>query len=176
MNAKELVANIKLYLSSLHIFDYVAYSWLLLVFLILISLSIVLRHRVGISILFVLLSMATFFIAPIFVKHLMDGYIRKGVVELEDMIYFSYAKSLVAEGTLTNEGKKLFSQCSVELDVIKIEHNVLLDLRNQFRPMRKGIEHIEGPIEVGQSKPFKIVISGFTTTSEYNTTIQAHCY
>lgn len=176
MNPKEIIANIKLYLGSLHVFDYLAYSWVLIVFLIFIMLAITLRHKVGLSILFILLSFITFFIAPVFVKHLMDGYVRKGVVSVDEIIKFNYAETLVANGEVRNEGKKIFSKCIIEFDVIKNETNFLLKIKEELKPIRHQIVEVEGPLEVGQSKPFEIKISNFTTISDYNTTIKARCY
>lgn len=176
MNYKELIVDIKLYLSSLHLYDYVAYAWIFLLFVIFLTLSIVVRHRTFFSLLFAFLTLLSFTVLPVFVKHLMDGYIRKAGVQIEDILRFEFAKSLVATGEVTNEGQKVFSQCKVELQVMQMTGNWLLDFKNKLRPNRSATTHIEGPIEVGFSKPFKVTIKNFTLEDDYNTSIDVKCY
>ncbi len=174
---KQLKQSLIDYSSSLTIYDYVAFGWLLFLLFALLALSITLsKKRPRCAVILILLTLILIFTAPIAIKLFLDKTVRKVVVLDQNHTELNFSKSLIVTGVVQNLGKVEFHKCYIDAKVVKLSKNRYVNILNNLKPIRKKSIIVEKNIAYGESKEFKIVFERFRYSKEYNITIVAECY
>ncbi len=165
------------YLHALSLYDYVAFGWLLFLFLIILTLAILLgRRKPRLAIFLIMITILLMFIAPFGMKYFLDNTVRKVDVVMDKVSKLHFASSLIVSGHLRNEGKVPFQKCRINAKVFKIDENKYKNMLNSLKPLRNKTIVVDKNISEGEEAMFKIVFENFKTTKDYNVSLSAECY
>ena len=165
------------YLNALTIYDYAAFGWLLFLFLIILTLSILLgRKKPTLAISLILITILLMFIAPFGIKYFLDKTVRKVEVVTDKVSKLHFASSLIITGHLNNSGKVPFKKCRINAKVFKISENKYKNILNNLKPKRYLSILLDRELKKGESMPFKIVFKDFAPKYEYKTEVYGECY
>ncbi len=172
----ELLRHYLLYsIHSLTKYDVMAIGWVVFLAFLLMFLGAFLRHR-ALSYFLLFLGLTLLFFGPPAIKVAMDGYIRNARVEVHGVKRLRFSPTLIVEGEVANRGKVPFSSCDLVLSVYRPD-SPLGEWGALLKPLRVDFARLEGPIERGEAKPFRITVDPFTVrTDDYNVTVRARCY
>lgn len=160
---------------ALTIYDYLALTLLLLLFLLCIVLAIFARNRAGLAVFFALIAFTLLVAGPFGVKIALDSIIRSNSIEITNVQKLNFSDALVIDGTLTNKGKVNFSKCDIKVSVVKEYANQYLQMLFNLKPIMTKKHTVEG-IEIAQSVQFNIVIDQFTLNDGFITNAKGECY
>jgi hypothetical protein len=158
-------------------YDYAAYAWLILIFFVTILLSILVAKKSPVfSILILMLSLGLLSAGPFVVKHYLDKYLRPSLSQPVLVKKLSFSDTLIVTGSVTNQSKKSFSTCKVNVSVLKDSKNNIKNFINQLKPLLKQSIFINKPIEVNATKEFRVVFDSYTYADDINVSIKSECY
>lgn len=167
-------AKITAFLHSLIMYDYILFGGVFIVFLLVIILAIVLRHKTGLSIFLVLISFAIFFLGPSVGYIQMHKFLFKNEVALQSQKKLEYLKAIVVRGTITNTSKFDFKSCKISASAYKVSGNKIKDFIYQLKPI-VTTSIIQEDIKKAQSTDFKIIVEPFGYTKGYSISLGANC-
>lgn len=167
-------AKITAFLHNLIMYDYVLFGAIFLLFLLLITLSIVVRRNVSLSIFLALLSFVLLFSGPFVGYVQMHKYLFKNSTQLVESKKLTFVDALVVYGTITNESKFDFSECKITASTYKVSGNILKDFLFTLNPFKK-VSMYEHNITKGQQREFKLIVEPFTYSKDFNVSIGANC-
>ncbi len=177
MNLAQLKQSLSEYIEHLTLYDYAAYGWLLFLFVIVLILALVVsKKRPILSIILILFSVISIFIAPFGIKYFLDNSVRKSVIIDKNVTKFNFKDVLVVTGSVKNSGKIDFQKCSVHAKIIKYHKNSIKDFLSKFKPLKIKSILLDEEIKKNEQKKFKIVFENFKYSGEYNVTVDAECY
>jgi len=172
-----LKANFLDYVHALTLYDYVAFGWLLFLFLIILTLAILLgRKKPRLAISLIMMTILLMFVAPFGLKYFLDKTVRKVDVVMDKVSKLHFASSLIVTGHLSNDGKVPFQKCRINAKVFKIDENKYKNMLNSLKPLRNKTIVVDKNISQGEEAVFKIVFENFKTTKDYNVSLSAECY
>jgi len=146
------------YIHHFSMYDYAAYSWLILIFFVTILLAIMIAKKSAIfSILILMISLALLFQVTLVKK-------------------LTFSDSLIINGLITNISKKRFSTCNINISVVKSSQSDIQEFINQLKPLLKRSISIDKPIEVNTTKEFRVVFNNYTYSKKINISINSECY
>jgi len=164
------------FLAQLHIYDYYAFIWIGLVFIILLILSIIMiRKKTSYAIIIMLFTFIFLLSAPFISFHFIHNFIYKAEIQVDMVKKLQYSKSLVIKGTLINRGIENFNTCNIEADVIKTGQNFLKNFISTIKPIKKKIILVNEKIVPGQIHLFNFIIEPYTYRGDFNVTLKANC-
>lgn len=165
------------YLNHFTMYDYIAFSWLIIIFFIFLLLSIFLAKKNAlISIVVLLISLALLFAGPFVIKHYLDQYLRANQTTTTMVKKLNFSDAMIVEGEVKNISKKPFSICSIQISILKNSSGNIQKFLNQLKPLRKQSISINSPIDVNMSETFRIVFDGYTDSEDVNVSIKSECY
>ena len=165
------------YVHHFSMYDYAAYAWLILIFFVTILLSILVAKKSPIfSILILILSLGLLFAGPFVLKHYLDKYLRPSLSQPILIKKLSFSDTLIVTGLVTNQSKKTFSTCTVDVSVLKSSKSDIQNFINQLKPLSKQSISINKPIEVNASEEFRVVFDRYTYSKDINISIKSECY
>jgi hypothetical protein len=158
-------------------YDYIAFSWLILTFFIALLLAILLAKKSAIlSIVILLFSLVLLGGGPFVLKHMLDGYLRPTKTTLNSVKKLHFSDILLVDATLQNTSKHPFSICTINTKVYKRSENSLKKFIDTLKPLRKKSIVIQKSIEVNQTQDVKITFYNFSYDKDINVTITPECY
>ena len=170
-------ASILNYLHHFSMYDYAAYAWLILIFFVTILLSILVAKKSPIlSVLILMLSLGVLFAGPLVLKHYLNKYLRPSLSQPILVKKLSFSDTLIVTGALTNQSKKSFSTCKVNISVLKSSESKIQNFINQLKPLLNQSISIDKPIEVNATKEFRVVFDRYTYPDDINISIKSECY
>ncbi len=173
----QIKQNLLDYVHALTLYDYVAFGWLLFLFLIILTLAILLgRKKPTLALFLIMIVILLMFVAPFGMKYFLDTTVRKVDVVTDKISKLHFASSLIVTGHLINSGKVPYQKCRVNAKVFKINENKYRNILNNLKPLRNKTIVVDKNISEGQEAMFKIVFDKFTYSKEYNVTLSAECY
>lgn len=165
------------YLAHFTMYDYIAYAWLIMTFFITILLSIILTRKSPlISIITFILSLVLLFVGPFKIKQFLDFYLRHSKSNVTLVKQLNFSDTLLVSGEIQNLSKIQFTNCSVQIDIIKYNNNYFKSIANKLKPLRKQTIFIDKPIDINQSKEFRVVFDGYTYQNDINVSVVSNCY
>jgi hypothetical protein len=165
------------YMHALSMYDYIAFGWLLFLFLIILTLAILLgRKKPRLAIVLIMITILLMFVAPFGLKYFLDNTVRKVDVVVDKVSKLHFASSLIVAGHLSNDGKVPFQKCRINAKVFKIDENKYKNMLNNLKPLRNKTIVVDKNISQGEEAVFKIVFENFKTTKDYNVSLSAECY
>lgn len=126
------------YLTHLTIYDYIAYAWALLLFILVLALSIIISNKRPIFSIFLIFFDFVFLVfSPLFVDIFMQKSIKKTKVIIEREEFLHYGNSLIIEGEVENLGKIDFKECKVKVRIYRFSKNILKKYLYLLKPLQK---------------------------------------
>jgi len=150
---------------------------LILIFFVTILLSILVAKKSPIfSILILMLSLGLLFAGPFVLKHYLDMYLRPSSAQPILIKKLSFSDTLIVTGLVTNQSKKIFTTCKIDVSVLKTSKSDIQNFINQLKPLLKQSISIDRLIEVNATEEFRVVFDRYTYTEDINVSIDSECY
>lgn len=171
----KLKESLQAFGESLHAYDYVLFGICGALFLVLLLLAIVLRNKVGLSLLLVLLSFIILIAGPIVSYNYVHATVFKTVISELKIKKLEFSEAIVIKGKLTNLGKKSYKKCEISSSAYKGANNFLEELVFPLKPFLKRSIIKEENIDINSSVDFKLLLEPFTYSKEYNISVKVDC-
>lgn len=170
-----LKASIKALVNSFHLYDYVLIGASAGLFLLLLLLAIVLRHKTLTSLLLIIFSFIVIAVGPVIGYKFVHGTIYKH--SITDMLIkpLAFSEAILIKGTLTNQGRQTFNSCQINAKAYRGADNFLEELVYPLKPFLETSIVTEDALDVNSSMDFKILLEPFTYAKEYNISVKANC-
>ena len=176
MRIELLKENLLEYIHHLSLYDYMAYGWVLLFFVIFLILSILISSKKPLlSVVFILLNFTFLLFSPLMINTFMNKTVRKNSVKIIKIDYLHFSKALIVSAKIKNEGKVDFKECKVKAKIIKQSKNAFKNFLYGLKPLKKRTIFIKDKITKQSSMEFKVVFDNFDYKKDYNVTIKAEC-
>ena len=162
------------FIDELIIYDYVLFGSAFILFILFIVLTIVLRKKMVLAILFLIVAFSTLLILPTYGYIAMHAYLFKNSLSLTHEQRLLYSDALLLRGTLTNESRFDFKSCKITASVSRVTENKYKNYLLKFKPFIKS--SISTPaIKQGQTYRFEFFVEPFTYKNDYNISLGAAC-
>lgn len=168
-------AKITDFIHSLLIYDYLLFGGIFILFILLLTIAIMFRHKLGLAISMVLLAFGALTAGPIIGYQQLHHYLFKHKITIHEVKALEFTKALLIKGDINNTSKRPFLECDVHAGVYKVTHNKYIDPLYPYLPFKKGSIHLKESIKPGKSVPFKLFIEPFRYSKDYNITLKAKC-
>ena len=155
-------------------YDYILFSSVFAIFILLVLLGILTRSKPSTSILLFITAFSLIFLAPTVGYIKMHEYLFKNSVTIKEQKKLTFTKAIIVYGSIKNISKVDFSMCKIKVSANKISGNSIKDYIFQFNPF-KVRSIIEYEIFKNEDRDFKIIIEPFTYSKDYNLSIGARC-
>ncbi len=166
--------KITAFIDGLILYDYLLFGGSLLLFILLLTLAILLRRKIGIALLLILLAFGIIILAPTLGYVKLHDFIYKNKISIREVKALEFTQALIVWGDLNNTSKRHFSKCAITAEIYKVANNPVLDLLYPLNPFKKSTI-ITKDIAAGESRSYKIIIEPFTYSKEYNLSVGASC-
>jgi len=168
---KEKIAT---FINGLITYDYILFGAVFALFIVFIIFALVVRKRLGLSIFLVLFSFSILFIAPPIGYIEMHKYLFKNSTNLISQKKLLFTPAIVVKGSISNESKRDFQDCKIDIDIHKVGKNILKEYLYKFK-LLATTTFIETDIKKGDTRYFKVIVEPFNYSKEYNITLGAKC-
>jgi hypothetical protein len=163
------------FIHHLIIYDYLLFGGIFILFLLLLIIAIVVRHKLGFAIFFVLVAFGLLSAGPVGGYIALHNYLFKNSLKIHEVKALQYTKALLIKGDINNTSKLPFKECTLHVGVYKVTHNHYLDRIYPYIPFKKSSMVVQEKILPKQSTPFKFIVEPFRYSKDYNITIKADC-
>jgi len=123
-----------------------------------------------------MLSLGLLFAGPFVLKHYLDMYLRPSSAQPILIKKLSFSDTLIVTGLVTNQSKKIFTTCKIDVSVLKTSKSDIQNFINQLKPLLKQSISIDRLIEVNATEEFRVVFDRYTYTEDINVSIDSECY
>ena len=171
----KLKAIFQSFIETLHLYDYVFFSASAALFLLLLTLAIILRNRVGFSLFLVFLAFIILIAGPIVGYSYVHSSVYKTKISELSIKRLEFSQAVVIKGTLTNFGQQSFRKCTISSHAFKGADNFLEELVFPLKPFIKRSIIKEENIDINKSIDFKLMLEPFTYSNEYNISVKVDC-
>jgi len=168
-------ARIQDFIQNLIPYDYFLFGGIIILFILLLTLAIVLRHKLGVAIFIVLIAFVVLTVGPIAGYMAMHHQLFKNKITLHEIKALEFTEALLIKGDINNTSKRPFKECTLYAGVSKVTPNPYLNKLYLFIPFKKSSMTVHQPISPGKSAPFKLFVEPFRYTKKYNVTVKAEC-
>ncbi|ACZ11215.1 DUF2393 domain-containing protein [Sulfurospirillum deleyianum] len=179
MNINALKLSLLTYFQHLSLYDYLAFGWLCLTFLILIFLAIlVAKKSSAFALLIIIVSLLFLGIAPFFIYQKLNTTLRKTETTITLLKKLNFSSSLILETTITNQSKKDFNLCILHASIFKADENIsnIKAYLYQLKPLANQSIIIKEFIPQESTLEYRIVFDDFDYSGDINATLKAECY
>ena len=163
------------FLHSLSLYDYLLFGGIVFLFLFLLILAILFRHKQTLAISLVLLAFMTLLIAPFGGYITLHALMYKHAITLTTVQDLTYTEALLIKGDINNTSKQTFKECTLRIGVSKISPIKPLNKLYPYLPFRHQTIVIKGPIKPKGSETFKLLIQPFHYTKRHSVTVLGQC-
>ncbi len=167
-------ANIQYFLHHLIVQDYILFGVAFVLFVLFLILALVLRRSLFASLLFLFLSFTSLLGLPTFGYKTMHTYLFAHKIDITTLKALEFTNALIIKGELSNESKRNFKECKIEVGLYKVANNALLDMLYPLNPFKKQ-SIIELDIDRNSTVEYKIVVENFNYNKDYNVSVKAAC-
>lgn len=167
-------SKVTAFIEGLISYDYVLFGSAFILFILFIILAIILRHKVLLSVIFILLGFSSLLIVPTFGYVQMHKYLFKNSVVLESQYKLSFTQAVVVKGKIENESRFNFSTCKITASAYRVTKNKYKNYLLKFKPFVK-VSMYTPEIARGNSYDFKLFVEPFRYTKDYNISLGADC-
>ena len=167
--------TIKFYINNFGFYDYVAISWVILLFFALLVLALYLLFKKPLLALFIFIFDFGGLGAGLFYSlKFIDDTMRPRELAIAPLRQLVYSDTLIADINLTNTSKRAFKICRVKLSFHNIGQNRIQDFKFKLSPFHTQTTIIQD-IMPGQMKEIKFIIKDFRPQN-YNTILNSECF
>lgn len=171
-NLKSLIES---FIATLHTYDYILFGISGALFVLILLLAIILRKKVGFSLILVLLAFIIIVAGPIVGYKYIHATVYKTEISELQIKTLEFSQAVVIKGRLRNIGSQSFHSCKISAKAYPGPTNILEEYVNPLKPFQKVSILKETPIEINDSIDFKMMLEPFTYSSEYNITVKVDC-
>ncbi len=175
MTLNALKETLHAFIKTLHPYDYLFFGISGALFLLILLLAIVLRKKVGLSLLLVFISFIIIIAGPITGYQYIHSTIYK--TEIKDLIIkkLEFSKALVIKGELTNRGKQDYTECTISAKAYQGADNLIEEWVYPLKPFQEMSIIDTDVLKVQEKRDFKMILEPFTYSKEYNISVKASC-
>ena len=166
--------NIKTFIQTLAKFDYVLFSSIFIIFLVLMILAIILREKLILSISLGVFSFVVLFVTPVVGYFKMHDIVYKHTVSITSEKKLNFTKAVIIYGTIKNESKRNFKSCKIKAKIFKQSTNKLKNFLYQVKPYKQR-SITKNSILKEEIIKFKILVEPFLYEKDYSVSIGAVC-
>lgn len=168
-------AHIQNFIHHLLLYDYLLFGGVFILFVLVLILAIVLRHKMGLAVFFVILAFGILTVGPIGGYIALHQYLFKHKIIIKEIKALQFTEALLIKGDINNTSKRPFNECTLHAGVYKVTHNKYIDPVYRYIPFKKSSLKLEKKIIPGESIPFKLFVEPFRYSKDYNVTLKAEC-
>lgn len=168
-------AKITDFIHNLLIYDYLLFGGIFILFILLLTIAIFVRRRLGLAIFLVFLAFGVLSAGPVVGYVMLHKYLFKNHIVLHEVKALEFTEALLIKGDINNTSNRSFKECTVHAGVYKVTHNKYIDPLYPYIPFNRGVITLTKSIPPGKSEPFKLFIEPFRYTKDYNITVKADC-
>jgi len=161
-------------LHSLTKYDLFAIGWVIFLALLLFTLALFIKRQ-GVRYTIIFFALFLMIGGPITLKTLLDGYLRKAVVTVDQSTPLTYSHALIVTGKITNQSRAPFTTCDLVLLFTKNHNDQTLPLPIPFTLSSFYIWSMNEPLTPNQTKHYKIIVDSFEM-KDFHLTVQPRCY
>lgn len=169
-----MTEKITIFLNGLITYDYILFGVIFALFLLLIILGIVQRHKIVLALFLIVSSFIILSVGSIVGYIQMHNYLFKNISSITSQKKLTYSQAVVVYGAVKNTSEFDFKSCKITASAYKITGNALKDYLFKFKPFKK-MSILEYDIPKGQEREFKVILEPFTYAKDYNISIGADC-
>ncbi len=161
-------------LDSLIVQDYILFSSVFVLFLVLMILAVYLRRKKNISRLLASSSFLILLLGPTFGYIQMHNYLFKNGIELISEKKLEFTKAIVIQGRVTNNSEYDFIECSIVATAYRKTPSEFKNYILRLKPIEKA-SIVLNNIKVSETKDFKMFIEPFNYEYSYEVGLEASC-
>ncbi len=163
------------FIHNLLIYDYLLFGGIFILFILLLTLAIVLRDRLGWAIFLVLVAFGVLTAGPVGGYIALHNYLFKNKIILHEVKALEFTEALLIKGDINNTSKRPFKECTINVGVHKVTHNQYIDRLYPYIPFKRSSMILKESIPSGESESFKFLVEPFHYNKDFNITIKANC-
>lgn len=167
-------SKVAAFIDGLIVYDYVLFAAVFTLFILFIILSILLRKKVALAVLFVLLAFSVLILGPTLGYITMHKYLFAHTITLESQQKLSFSEAVMLKGKITNESRFHFTTCKITASAYRVTQNKYKNYLLEFKPFVNS-SMFTPDIPKGTSYDFKLFVEPFTYTGDYNVSLGADC-
>ncbi len=171
----QLKSTIQSFVATLHDYDYILFAVSGGLFFLILLLAIVLRKKVGLSLLLILVAFVIIISGPILGYNYIHSTIFKTHISDLSIKRLEFSEAVVIKGTLTNLGKQAYKKCTLSSKAYRGATNFIEEIVYPLQPFQKMSIVKEEDINVSDNINFKMILEPFTYSKEYNISVKASC-
>ena len=163
------------FIHLLILYDYILFGAVIALFILFLLLAILIRHRIGLSIFFILLAFVFLLLGPTLGYKMMHSFLYKNSIKITTIKQLEFTDALLIEGDLTNTSKLEFLTCKIKAAAYKVSGKKILDMIYPYKPFKKAYLKLDTMIKPNETKSFKMFMEPFHYKIDYNLSIGADC-
>ena len=166
------------YLKNLGLYDYLAFGWLVLLFLLMIVLAIVIAKRSSaLSLLMIVIALFGFVLMPFVIQTKLNQTQRTTETHITLVKKLMFSESLIVEGDVTNLSQKTFQKCLIQTTIIpQTELEGFRAWLLTLKPITNQSIMVYETLAPNDSKHVQVVFEDFRYSKDVNATLKAECY
>lgn len=166
------------YLRHLELYDYLALTWFIVTFVLLIIFAIVIAKRSSaLSLLLIFLALIFFVVSPFAIKFKLNEALRTTHTEVLSTKKLTYSESLLVDATITNNSQKVFKRCLIQTKLVKKNTSEgILAFINTLKPIANQSMLVQDPLKEGETLEHRTVFDNFSYPADVVAYISAECY
>lgn len=178
MSPDALKISFLLYINHLGLYDYLAFGWFFLTFLLFIGLSIVIVKRsTALSLLLIVMALIFFSVVPFVLKDTLNQKLRPTYSDIVQTQKLNFSDSFIIEATLFNKSKKDFTLCLVQTTLLRKKDGE--SLKNYLIPLKPIANQsilLQELLLANDMREIKVIFDDFSYDKEVDVTIKSECY
>ncbi|NOX14935.1 MAG: DUF2393 domain-containing protein [Epsilonproteobacteria bacterium] len=165
------------YIHNFALYDYLAFAWFFLTFLILIILSIVIMRRaVKTSMFLLLFSFLFLLVAPFFLRYYLNTTLRTVSVDNIKFQKLNFSNTLIVDYKINNLSKIDFKECEIHISVFKPSASKFKLFVNKLKPITQRTILLKKKISVNTSVEERSIFDNYTYSKDINISVATQCY
>jgi hypothetical protein len=163
------------FLHTLSLYDYLLFGGIVFLFLFLLLLSILFRHKQTLAISLVLLAFITLLTAPFGGYIALHALMYKHTITLTTVKDLTFTDALLIKGDINNTSKQTFKECTLYVGISKISPIKPLNKIYPYLPFRRQTIIVKGPIAPKSAETFKLLMQPFHYAKRHRVTVLGQC-
>lgn len=178
MSTDALKLSLLTYVKHFGLYDYLAFSWLLITFFVLVVLASLIARRSSVaSLLLVVLALLLLIISPFFIQSKLKELLRATTTEITMVKKLTFSASLIVEANINNHSNKDFTLCLVHTSIFKqVESQGVKSYLNLLKPIANQSILITQNLPKEGTLEYQAVFDDFEYSGDVFATLKAECY
>lgn len=162
------------FLHTLTPYDFLYLGAVFLLFVLLILVTLLLRHKMTLALIVLLVALLDISLGPTLGFGLFHSYMFKNSIEITKAKRLKFVEAVVIEGKLKNESDFDFKRCKVIAKIYKDTHNKYKNLILKLKPITKSELELKD-IPKGADASFKFLIEPFRYKKDFLVAVEGVC-